>query len=163
MPVSKKSLGVRWVAAAGLLLLIAYIITAHWLTFSPFRIDNYVAIPDEGCMGVGISADLSYTLEHPPYGEAKSYSGVTYWLEADGSGRTPDQTFSGLFSELETGSHTIPSPVIRLSPPEVGEWKLVTETEVIGRVLLFPRYTSVLYVSEPVLTTLPADHPRCAP
>lgn len=163
MAASKTSQGIRWVAAAGLLLLVAYIIIAHWLSFNPFRINSYVAVPDTKCMNVGVDADLDYTLVHPPYGEATRYEGVTYWLEADGVGRTPDQPFEGLFSNLEPGSHTIPSPVLRTTPPEVGDWRLVTDVEVIGKVLLFPRYTDVLFISEPVLTTLPADHPECVP
>lgn len=163
MAASKTSRHIRWVAAAGLLLLIAYIITAHLLPFDPFHINRYEAIPASNCMGVSVNINLNYTLEHPRFGKAKRYEGVTYWQEVDGTSRTPDQPFAGSFAGFKTGTHTIPSPVIRLAPPEVGTWSLVTEVETSGRELLWPRYAETRHVSGAVLETLPADHPRCIP
>jgi hypothetical protein len=152
-----------WVAIVGLVFLswslVRFAQTA--VPFANYTIHGYVAMPEEGCPGTLVRVTVDRTLTKPLLGRVNSIFIRSYWEHAL-TGATPG---SDTFTQPFTGNYgrrKVQSEFLRLVPDRSGQWRLVSEITVSGRVLGRNRVATVHAKSQNLFTVLPSDDPRCS-
>jgi hypothetical protein len=142
-----------------------WFIAGHVITFKPFTLLGYTAIPPADCPNAPLKLDVRYNLIEPALVTAEGYRLRTNWVEDATGSDTELAPYSGTFEAFERGyNQVIESPHYRTAPPAPGEWRVYAEMVVTGSVLGWPREQIIPgQIYDGTFSALPADHERCSP
>lgn len=141
-----------------------YLVWCRSAPFEPYTSFEYEAVPSEVCVGdtVRVKIDRAVSDEYP----LEELRFVSYWRADNSKG-------SGAYGPARQGSEsgTLPirptaraverSPVLRSVPTVAGDWRLVNDLVVYGKVGPIERSQTIHIEADNVTRVREKDHPFC--
>jgi len=123
----------------------------------PFYVYDIHVKPKEVCTGelVTIKVDRYLARGLPEYVRDVDIDVTTRWKNEETGKFAAEESFTNVseqFYKGPYGRHIIESPLLRSTPDEVGEWRLISHYEVHGTPFYVPRHYD-FSATGPVLTT----------
>lgn len=148
----------KWVALAGSL----WFAVTGLVTFQPYEILGYKALPPVGCPGQTFDLHLMREAQRPTLGWINEVSLKLWWQDIDNPettllAATPTDVFNGGY-----GLDNDALGILSIVPDRPGRWRVITVATIKGVSLLMPNESVVEHTTEQVYTVLPPEHPDCA-
>lgn len=142
------------------LLLVLLIPLVGLIPFTPYRFYGYSVPPggNEVCPLTPVRVFVERKTERPLFGSVKSIDVETSWKSSDGL-ITP--VVKGTLPLSPHPRKKVPSRLLRSAPRIPGEWMIDSTFHIHGMVLGFERTQEMRWTSEPLITVLSPEDPRC--
>ncbi len=160
--IARRNLVLFGVLVFGVMTIAALHVAAHAVTFAPYKVNFYNAVPPEGCPNAEVPIWVNYDLVVPRFMQVDSRVPLdSVWVNEAGREIEASDGEIDLSKIVPGRGLTYISPILRQAPDTPGVYKLVSEVRVRGKVLTAEREHFFVTPSRNEFTVLEPTHPIC--
>lgn len=141
---------------------VGFYIFAQSVPYEPYQVKEYNAFPTEVCVGETIRVDVTRYVD--PDGNIRSITTRTSWEATESGVSTGITEYVSNWNNMPDSSYgiqTVQSPILRELPEKPGEYRIVSEYDVRGKVLLWERVDTQTVTSDEILEVLDESSEQC--